>query len=291
MKRRNFLAGLGLIGMPLSSFTFAELKNSLPRTDTLPALFIGHGSPMNAIESNRFSEGWKSLGKTLPKPAAILCISAHWLTRGSFVSTASQPETIHDFGGFPQELFDQQYPAPGSPETAKKVIELTRDANGDPAVAADNRGLDHGTWSVLTQMYPAADIPVLQLSINYHQPMAHHYQLAKQLSELRNHGVLIIGSGNIVHNLRRLQRVDQGFDWAYEFDETIKERLLSGDHKSIVDYQQYGAAADLSVPTPDHYIPLLYTIGVQRPTDRLRFINEWVTKGAISMRSVILEPA
>jgi 4,5-DOPA dioxygenase extradiol len=293
MKRRTLLAGgLGLMSMALSGKVLASIKESLPKTAVMPALFIGHGSPMNAIELNRYSMGWKTLRSKLPKPKAILCVSAHWLTQGSFVSSALKPETIHDFGGFPQALFDKQYPAPGSPETASRVIELTKAGKKAHHVLGDEgRGLDHGTWSVLAQMYPEADIPVLQLSINYNQPMHYHYQLAQQLSELRNHGVLVIGSGNIVHNLRRLQRVDQGYDWAVMFDEVIKDRMLAGDHQSIINYQQFGKVAQLSVPTPDHYIPLLYTLGLQRPNDEIRFINEWVTKGAISMRSVVLEQA
>lgn len=247
---------------------------------------------MNAIEDNRFSQAWRALRKDIPQPAAILCISAHWLTRGSFVSSAVSPETIHDFGGFPQALFDKQYPAPGSVVGAELVQKLTRNALGELTVLADDtRGLDHGTWSILSPMYPEANIPVFQLSINYHQPIEYHYQLAQQLAELRDRGVLIIGSGNIVHNLRRLQPIDRGYDWAYEFDEAIKDRILVGDHQSLFSYQKFGRAAELSVPTPDHYIPLIYTVGVQKPGDRVRFINEILTKGAIGMRSVILEPA
>ncbi|MEZ5538187.1 MAG: 4,5-DOPA dioxygenase extradiol [Thiolinea sp.] len=290
MNRRKFLAGLGLSMMPWGTGALANLKQSLPHSDTMPVLFIGHGSPMNAIEDNRFSQGWKVLGKQIPEPAAILCISAHWLTRGSFVSTASSPETIHDFGGFPQALFDTQYPAAGSPEGAELVRDLVRDKQGERTIVADeSRGLDHGTWSVLVPMFPKANIPVFQLSINYYQPMEYHYQLAKQLSELRNRGVLIIGSGNIVHNLRELQQADQGYDWANEFDEAIKDRLLAGDYQSVLNYWKFGRAAELSVPTPDHYIPLLYAMGLQRPKDKVRFANEWLTKGAISMRSVIWE--
>lgn len=291
MNRRTFLANsLGLMMTPLATSALANAKDILPQTPTMPALFIGHGSPMNAIQENRYSQGWKKLRTEIPHPTAILCVSAHWLTRGAFVSTAQKPETIHDFQGFPTELFQKQYPAPGSPKVANRVLDLTRDNAGKLTVGSDEgRGFDHGTWSVLAQMYPEATIPVFQLSINYYQPMAYHYQLAQQLSELRNRGVLIVGSGNIVHNLRRLQRVDQGYDWAYEFDQLITDRLIAGDHDSLVDYQKYGRAAELSVPTPDHYIPLLYTVGVQRPKDKLRFINEWVTKGSISMRSVIVE--
>ena len=266
MNRRKFLTGLGLSMLPWGTGALANLKQSLPHSDTMPVLFIGHGSPMNAIEDNRFSQGWKALGKQIPEPAAILCISAHWLTRGSFVSTALAPETIHDFGGFPQALFDTQYPAAGSPEGAELVRDLVRDKQGERTVVADeSRGLDHGTWSVLVPMFPKANIPVFQLSINYYQPMEYHYQLAKQLSELRNRGVLIIGSGNIVHNLRELQQVDRGYDWANEFDEAIKDRLLAGDYQSVLNYRKFGRAAELSVPTPVLYIPLLYAMGLLRP--------------------------
>ncbi|GGC12031.1 dioxygenase [Marinobacterium zhoushanense] len=290
MNRRHLIKGaLGLICAPLSSSLFAEIARSLPHTNTLPVAFIGHGSPMNAIEDTPFAQTWRKLGQQLPKPAAILCVSAHWLTRGSFVSAATQPDTIHDFGGFPQALFDVQYRAPGSPEGAALVQTLTRQASGQALVRLDDKqGLDHGTWSVLSRMYPDADIPVFQLSIDYHRPMAYHYQLAQQLSTLRERGVLIIGSGNIVHNLRAVRMIDGGYDWALAFNQRIKELLLDGDHQSILNYPQFGQAAQLSVPTPDHYIPMLYAIGLQRANDRLEFFNDSVTRGAISMSSFTL---
>lgn len=293
MKRRHLIqSALGLFCAPLSSSLFAQLTQTLPKTDTLPVVFIGHGSPMNAIEDNLYSRSWQAMGKALPRPAAILCISAHWLTQGSLVSNVSRPETIHDFGGFPQALFDVQYAAPGSPEGAELVRTLTQKESGENLIALDNeRGLDHGTWSVLRQMYPDADIPVFQLSIDYHRPMAYHYQLAQQLSALRERGVLIIGSGNIVHNLRAVQAVDGGYDWAVAFDAQIRQKLIDGDHQSILNYQWYGKAAELSVPTPDHYIPMLYSIGLQRSSDELRFYNESLTRGSISMRSFVLSPS
>ncbi|SEG82683.1 4,5-DOPA-extradiol-dioxygenase [Marinobacterium lutimaris] len=293
MKRRQLIQGaLGLCCAPLSGSLFAQLTEALPKTDTQPVAFIGHGSPMNAIEDNLYSQAWKSMAGDLPRPAAILCISAHWLSRGSFVGAVQAPETIHDFGGFPQELFDVQYPAPGSPEGAELLQTLTRQKSGKDVVRLDHeRGLDHGTWSVLRQMYPDADIPVFQLSIDYHRPMAYHYALAQQLAALRERGVLIIGSGNIVHNLRAVQAVNGGYDWAVAFDEQIKRKLIDGDHQSILNYQWYGKAAELSVPTPDHYIPMLYSIGLQRSSDELSFYNESLTRGAISMRSFVLSPS
>lgn len=288
MNRRKFLAGsLGLLTLALANNAFAKIKEGLPHTKTMPVLFVGHGSPMNAITDNPYSRGWKGLRKDIPQPAAILCISAHWLTDGSYVSTSAAPATVHDFGGFPRALHEAEYAAPGSIIGAEATMDILHGrVGGDP-----NKGLDHGTWSVLLPMYPEANIPVFQLSIDYYQPMEYHYTLAKQLSELRNRGVLIIGSGNIVHNLRATGNINGGYDWAYEFDEHVKKAILSGDHQSIINYEQFGRAASLSVPTPDHYIPLLYALGLQRSTDSLRFINESITRGALGMRSVIIEEA
>ena len=262
---------------------FASEKN----TDAImPVLFAGHGSPMNAIEDNEFSRGWAEVGNKLPHPKAILCVSAHWQTKGTMVTAMDKPKTIHDFGGFPQELFDKQYPAPGSPEFAKQTKEIIKKT----PVGLDNSwGLDHGTWSVLARMFPKADIPTYQLSLDYTQEPEYHYELAKELKELRKKGVLIIGSGNIVHNLRMVRfDKEDGFDWAVEFDSKIKENLEGRDHKAIINYQNYGSAAKLSVPTNEHYLPMLYAIALQRKHENITFFNDKNIAGSISMRSMII---
>lgn len=259
--------------------TFTEEQETI-----MPAMFVGHGNPMNAIEDNEFSKGWAAEGKLVTVPKAILCVSAHWLTKGTRVAAIDKPETIHDFGGFPQELFDVQYPAPGSPEMAKVTSELITSTT----VALDQEwGLDHGCWSVLKKMFPEATIPVYQLSIDYYQPPQYHYDLAKYLKALRKKGVLIIGSGNIVHNLRLFTWTDSAFDWAVEFDTKIKGFIESGDHQSVINYKDLGQSALLSVPTNDHYLPLLYTLGVMESTEHVRFFNEKTTAGSISMRSFV----
>ncbi|NWJ45826.1 MAG: 4,5-DOPA dioxygenase extradiol [Chloroflexi bacterium] len=259
-------------------FSFSDQK--------LPALFIGHGSPMNAIEDNEFSRSWEELGKTLPRPHAILCISAHWETRGTQVTAMTQPETIHDFGGFPQELFEYQYPAPGSPELAKLVQEIVQLTKVEPDLSW---GLDHGTWSILTKIYPEADIPIVQLSLDRTKEPAYHYALGKELRALRNRGVMIIGSGNIVHNLRFLSFQITAYDWAIEFDTLIKQLIEKGDHESIVNFRNLGKAAQLSIPTSEHFLPLLYILALQEETDSLRFFAEQFSMGSLSMSSVCLE--
>lgn len=251
----------------------------------MPVLFLGHGSPMNAIEDNAWRRSWQALGRRLPRPKAILCISAHWETQGVYVGSAEHPETIHDFRGFPKALFDVRYPAPGSPELAHRVAELVR----TPRVHFDShRGLDHGVWSVLQPMYPGADIPVVPLSLSSLQPGAWHYDLARQLGPLRDEGVLVVGSGNIVHNLRywRMGQTEP-LDWAQRFDEDIAGRIAEGHHEGMMGYETLGPDALLAVPTPEHYLPLLYVLGLQREGDAVEFINEDVV-GPISMRSVLI---
>lgn len=251
----------------------------------MPVLFLGHGSPMNAIEDNAWRRSWQVLGQRLPRPKAILCISAHWETQGVYVGSAEHPETIHDFRGFPKALFDVRYPAPGSPELAHRVAELVR----TPRVHFDShRGLDHGVWSVLQPMYPEADIPVVPLSLSSLQPGAWHYDLARQLDPLRDEGVLVVGSGNIVHNLRywRMGQTEP-LDWAQRFDEDIADRIAEGHHEGMMGYETLGPDALLAVPTPEHYLPLLYVLGLQREGDAVEFINEDVV-GPISMRSVLI---
>jgi len=269
----------------MTDSTFSQLQD-LPSTEQMPFLFVGHGNPMNAILDTEYGREWERVGQTLPRPTAILAISAHWLTPGSTrVLALDVPRTIHDFGGFPQELFDQQYPAQGSPEFAKKTIELIRKTE---AIEDYRWGLDHGTWSVLKKMYPQADIPVYQLSIDYSQPPEYHYQLAKDLVELRNHGVLILGSGNIVHNLTAIGR---NYDWAAEFDGIMEQHLSNHNHKGVVDFLKLGELARLAHPTHDHFLPLIYSIGLQTENDEISYFNDTFDFGTISMRSVLATAA
>lgn len=251
----------------------------------MPLLFVGHGNPMNAIEKNVFSDGWKELGKKLPTPQAILSISAHWLTRGTRVTAMEKPRTIHDFGGFPEKLFHQQYPAPGAPALAKQTQAL---ALKHHIMLDDDWGFDHGTWSVLLQMFPKANIPVYQLSIDYSQPMNYHYELAKELAVLREKGVLVMGSGNIVHNLHALSfNYNKPYDWALEFDAKISCWIESGDHQSILEFQRLGEVAKLAHPTYDHFLPLLYILGFQHQKDSPKFFNDDFDMSSVSMRSVV----
>ncbi|MEK6781567.1 MAG: 4,5-DOPA dioxygenase extradiol [Bacteroidota bacterium] len=259
--------------------TLDEIK---PSDEKMPVLFIGHGSPMNAIEHNEYHNSWVELGKKLSRPKAILTISAHWLTQDTRVTAMERPKTIHDFGGFPKELFAQQYPAPGSPDFA----ELTKKLVTKTTVKSDfDWGLDHGTWSFLLPMYPRADIPVYQLSLDYYKPMQYHYELAEQLSELRRKGVMIIGSGNIVHNLGMLNFSGKPYDWAIEFDQKMKEFITDKNHEGIMQYEKLGAMAKLAVPTHDHFLPLIYSIAVQEMNEEILFFNEKTDMGSVSMRS------
>ncbi len=240
-----------------------RLKDSLPGNDTLmPHLFIGHGSPMNGIENNSFSESWKALGISLPGPKAVIVVSAHWFTRGTRITAMPNPQTIHDFGGFPKALFDVQYPAPGSPSLANETIAMIRSAH---VVPDHDWGLDHGAWTIVRHMYPDASIPVLQLSIDYTKPASWHYELAKELGELRKRSVLVVASGNMVHNLGILNwnLPEGGYDWALEMNETFKKHLLEGNHQALIEYDKLGPAAQMSIPTPEHYLPLIYSIGLQ----------------------------
>jgi len=254
-------------------------------TKRMPVLFIGHGSPMNAIEDNEFSRKWEELGRTLPRPKAILCISAHWETRGTALTAMETPRTIHDFYGFPQELNEMQYPAPGSPE----LVELVKRTVRSKDVSEDlSWGLDHGSWSVLCRMYPDASIPVVQLSLDRDRNTQSHYQLGQELQPLRDEGILILGSGNMVHNLRLASWVDTGYDWAIQFDAELKGWIQNGEHDQVVHYERHGERAQLSVNSAEHYLPLLYTLGAGMPGDEVKFFNESVVMGAISMRCVQL---
>ncbi len=253
--------------------------------EKMPVLFVGHGSPMNALEDNEYSRSWRNLGQTLPKPKAIICVSAHWLTRGTHITAMEKPKTIHDFGGFPKALFEAEYLAPGSPELAKETAALFV---GKQVGLDQDWGLDHGCWSVLRQMYPDANIPVLQLSIDYHQPAQYHYDLVKVLSSLRRKGVLIVGSGNMVHNLGMVawNMPEKGFDWAEEMNTTFKKYISEGNHQPLIEYQKLGKAAQLAIPTPDHYYPLLYTLGLQEKNEDVSFFNDKAMMGSLSMTSV-----
>ncbi len=278
--------------MSLSSFamdlrSLQKLSESFSNTPLMPVLFVGHGSPMNAIEDNVYSRSWAQMGKNLPLPHAILCISAHWQTQGTKVTAMQNPRTIHDFGGFPEALNTAQYPAPGAPEYAYMV----KKAVGTTSVEMDHDwGLDHGTWSVLKSMYPKADIPTFQLSMDYQMSPQQHYELGKELAPLRLKGVLIMGSGNIVHNLR-LSRFDMptAYDWAIEFDTKVAELINNNDHKSLINYQNLGEAAKLSIPTNEHYLPMLYVLALQESGEQLEFSNTDNIFGAMSMRSFMIQ--
>jgi 4,5-DOPA dioxygenase extradiol len=253
----------------------------------MPTIFFGHGNPLNALLRNSYTEGWATVGASLPTPTAILCVSAHWYFPGSAVTAMPQPRTIHDFGGFPQELYQVQYPAPGSPELAQRVRELLAPLYVE--MDQESWGLDHGTWSVLRHVFPKADVPVVQLSIDETKPPEFHYQLAKHLAPLRDEGVLVIGSGNIVHNLHTYawgRREVEPFDWAVRFENLAREVLQSGDDTPLIDYERLGRDALLSAPTPDHYLPLLYVLGLRRPADGVTFPVEGFDGGSISMLTI-----
>lgn len=267
-----------------------RLSDSFPNTKKMPVLFLGHGNPMNAIEENEFVQGFRETAKTLPRPKAILCISAHWYTRGTKVTAMEMPRTIHDFGGFPQALFDVQYPAKGSPELAQTTKDLLAPAK---VILDEKWGLDHGAWTVIMRLFPKADIPVIQLSIDYTKPAEYHYELAKLLQPLREKGILIIGSGNIVHNLRlvdaqNFDKDDYGFDWAIEARASVNKWLKEGNIDPLINYKKQGKAISLAVPTPDHYLPLIYAMGMKDKKDSLSFFNDKLLAGSLSMTSVKL---
>jgi 4,5-DOPA dioxygenase extradiol len=263
-----------------------ETLNNSTLPDKMPVLFVGHGNPMNAITDNSYSQSWKSIGEQLPVPNAILCMSAHWLTKGTFVTMAEQPKTLHDFGGFPKELFAVQYPATGAPEYARRLISAIKSITVQEDFAW---GLDHGAWSILKNMYPNANIPVFQMSIDATKPPLYHYNLAKELSDLRNQGVLILASGNIVHNLGILSWDGKikAFDWALEFDAFVKNNIIDNNPLALIDYQKLGKLAALAHPSNEHYLPLLYALGLRENTDSVQFFNEEMDLGSLSMRSVV----
>jgi len=296
MNRKKFLQTLAILPIAGAAMKLSELSKMtepLDGTERMPVLFLGHGSPMNAIEENEFVAGFRKIGKELPKPNAVLCISAHWETRGTFVTAMEKPRTIHDFGGFPKALFDVQYPAPGSPELAKE----TQSTITKTQVGLDEKwGLDHGAWSVIKHLYPNADVPVIQMSLDYNQPPQYHYELARELASLRNKGVLIVGSGNMVHNLGmvawdRLNDAEYGFDWAIEASEKMKSYILSGDHQKLINFRSQGRAFDLAIPTPEHYLPLLYALALQEKNEAVRLFNDKAVAGSLTMTSLSIGKA
>lgn len=290
MNRKQFLATAAALPLSGAAYKLSKLQTfstQLENTSKMPVLFLGHGSPMNAIEENEFVQGFRDISKKIEKPKAILVVSAHWETRGTFVTAMDMPQTIHDFGGFPKELFEVQYPALGSPELAKltKEIVTSTDVHLD-----DKWGLDHGSWSVIKHLYPDADIPVIQMSIDYTQPPAYHYKLAKELAALRNKGVLIVGSGNNVHNLRmvswqHLNSTGYAYDWAKYADETMKTYIRDGNHLPLIEYHKQGKEFELAIPTPEHYIPMLYALGLQEKNENIDIFNDQAVAGSLTMTS------
>ena len=291
MERKDFLKLLAFLPITASTMNlqeFGRMTTDLPGTDLMPVLFLGHGSPMNAIEENEFVTGFKKLASSLSKPRAILCISAHWETRGTWVTAMQQPRTIHDFGGFPQALFDVQYPAPGSPDLAEETRQLITHT---PIGLDAQWGLDHGAWSVIKHLYPKANVPVIQLSIDHFQSAEYHYDLGKKLSALRRKGILIIGSGNMVHNLGKiawdkLNTDNFGYDWALEASDKMKKLILEGNHLPLIQFRNQGQAFDLSIPTPEHFLPLLYTLGLQEKGESVSLFNDKAVAGSLTMTSV-----
>jgi 4,5-DOPA dioxygenase extradiol len=290
MERKKFLRIITTGAFTMTGLTgFKQFTGQLTEgEEMMPVLFVGHGSPMNGIGSNPFSRYWKELATKIRKPAAVLVVSAHWMTRGTKVTAMDFPKTIHDFGGFPQELFAVQYPAPGNPALALETSALVQSSK----VELDHDwGLDHGTWTIVRHMYPDADIPVLQLSIDYTKGPQYHYEIAKELYALRKKGVLIIGSGNMVHNLGmvawdKLGEEEYGYDWALEINEKFKELISKGDHQQLINYATLGNGARLAVPTPEHYLPLLYTMGLKGKDEEASFFNDRAVGGSLTMTSV-----
>lgn len=279
---------------PISLSQFRSLRPS----ERMPVFFLGHGSPMNALGDNAYRRSWQALGAKFgqqsgalwPLPQLILCISAHWLTEGWWLTAMAQPKTIHDFGGFPQELFDEQYPAPGHPAAAQEISRLVRQLRSAPLGLNTEWGLDHGAWSVLKPMFPDAQVPVMQLSMDYSRSPADHYALAKQLKGLRERGVLIVASGNVVHNLRQAQRgaaESQAYDWALEFDQTIGGQVQQGNLEALQNFQKLGSLASMAHPTHEHFLPLLYAAGAVEANEPMRFFNTNFQFASISMRSMV----
>lgn len=257
----------------------------------MPALFLGHGNPMNAIEENEFVQGFRNVVKDIAQPQAILCVSAHWETRGTFVTAMEHPKTIHDFGGFPKELYEVEYPAPGSPELATETKQKIKSTT---VGLTDDWGLDHGAWSVIKHLYPKANVPVIEMSLDYQKKPAYHYELAKELASFRSKGVLIIGSGNMVHNLHqvawhKMNEPGFGFDWALEAREKMKTLMQEGDHRALIDYEKQGQSFQMAIPTPEHFLPLLYTLALKQEDESISFFNDKAIGGSLTMTSVKIQ--
>jgi len=295
MDRKEFIRSLGILsltGVAMKLNALNEIIKNGENTETMPLLFVGHGSPMNAIEDNPFSKEMKAIGKNLPKPKAILMVSAHWETKGTYVTAQDHPPTIHDFGGFPKQLFETQYPAPGS----KWLVEETKKAVTSTEIGFDNTwGFDHGCWSVTKNMFPDADVPIIQLSLDYTKDAQYHYDLAKQLAALREKGVLIIGSGNMVHNFGYVQvkgndfNTPFGHDWALEANEKFKKYILADDHAPLINYKNQGKAFNLAIPTPEHFLPLLYTLALKQKSESVSFFNDAALAGSFTMTSALIK--
>jgi len=291
MRRKAFLRNLLLLPfgaaiMKINALT--DWSSGLSATQKMPVLFLGHGSPMNAIEDNDFVRGFRKIGESIDRPKAILCISAHWETRGTFVTAMDQPRTIHDFGGFPPTLYAVQYPAPGSPELARETAATVKSTS----IGLDQQwGLDHGAWSVIKHLYPDADVPVIQLSLDRTKGAQYHYDLARELAGLREKGILIIGSGNMVHHLGmvawdRLNEPEYGYDWALEAREIMTSAIRNGDHRRLIEYEKQGQAFRLAIPTPEHYLPLLYALALQDKDEEIQLFNDRAIGGSLTMTSV-----
>jgi 4,5-DOPA dioxygenase extradiol len=265
-----------------------KMTQKLNSTEPMPVLFLGHGSPMNAIEENEFVQGFRKVANEIPVPSAVICISAHWETKGTYVTAMEKPKTIHDFGGFPKELYQVQYPAPGSPDLAKVTKSIVRKTD----IGLDvSWGLDHGAWSVIKHMYPDADVPVIEMSLDYYKSPQYHYELAKELAPFRKKGVLIVGSGNMVHNLRlvdwnRLNETNYGYDWALAASEEMKKSILANDHKNLINMKSPGREFDLAIPTPEHYLPLLYALALKEDNEEVSFFNDKAVGGSLTMTSL-----
>jgi 4,5-DOPA dioxygenase extradiol len=291
LKRSTFLKSLGLAALPFSMNSLHELAgfaDALSPTDLMPVLFLGHGSPMNAIEENSFVQGFRKIAAQLPKPKAVLCVSAHWFISGTKVTAMPAPKTIHDFYGFPKALFDVQYPAKGSPELAKETAGLLLPVSVE---SDQNWGLDHGAWSVLIHLFPKADVPVIQLSIDYTKPPSFHFDLGQRLFELRKKGILIIGSGNMVHNLgmadfQNMNKPNYGYDWAIEARQNMNTWIKNGETNKLLEYQKMGKALQLAIPSPDHFLPLLYNLGLKQKGENISFFNDEMQAGSLSMTSL-----
>jgi 4,5-DOPA dioxygenase extradiol len=289
MNRRKMLIQMGTVSLTLGNLTTLQaLADTLPDTEAMPGLFVGHGSPMNAVEKNQFVFGFREMAKSIPKPKAILCISAHWFIEGTKVTAMDKPRTIHDFGGFPKELSEIQYPAPGSPELASLTAEV---AKPTPVNLDNSWGFDHGAWTVAMHMYPLADVPIVQLSVDRSLTPQGHFELGQRLNSLRHRGVLILGSGNIVHNLRLIDfqnfnRKNHGFDWAIEAREFVNRCITEGNYRPLFEYNKQGRAMQLAVPTPEHFLPLLYILGLKHDPANHQLFNDEMLAGSLSMTSL-----